>query len=197
MVVRTAQQLFMEHGYRNVSTRQIADVCGLTQPTLYHYFANKQELYIAVVEQEIAQARIALERIARRDESVEERLRHVAHYLLSISRDLALMLHDIREDLDLPVQKTLNDSFHVGMLGPIASIFEDGLQAGILRDQDQGGVDAMTATYLFLNLLAPLKKETTTLSMPHSGLSTEVVCVLLYGLASDHSPQERMKGKIL
>jgi len=41
VVLQAARRLFLEFGFHAVSTRQIAEACGLTQPALYHHFANK------------------------------------------------------------------------------------------------------------------------------------------------------------
>ena len=60
----------MEHGFRAVSTRQIADGCGLTQPALYHHFSDKQDLYVAVMKESLSETQAALERIVRRNESM-------------------------------------------------------------------------------------------------------------------------------
>lgn len=59
-IIKTAQRLFMESGYRAVSTRQIAKICGITQPALYHHFKNKQDLYIAVLQDALHHTEIDL-----------------------------------------------------------------------------------------------------------------------------------------
>ena len=154
-ILRTAQQLFMEFGYRAVTTRQIASACGLTQPALYHYFHDKQELYVAIMHEEVAKMRAALERIARRGDSVSERLRHVAVYLLNNSQhDMDIMLHDIRHELSAEARATLADIFQTGIVAPIASIFATGSEEGVLRDRQHGGVDAITAAYLLLSMIS-------------------------------------------
>lgn len=154
-ILRTAQHLFMEYGYRAVSTRQIADACGLTQPALYHYFADKQALYVAVMQEDMAKTHAALERIARRNESVEERLRRVVRYLLnSTQHDLSWMLHDVRQEMDAGARATLYTDFQTGLIAPIASIFHDGIQQRVLRDATHGGVNETTAAYLFMSMLS-------------------------------------------
>ncbi len=154
-IVRTAERLFMEYGYRAVSTRQIADACGLTQPALYHYFTDKQELYVAVLHENITKTQAALERIVRRNESVQERLRLIVRYLLGTTQhDIGLMLHDIQHELAPQVQEMLHRLFQAGLIAPIASVFEDGLRQGLLRDPHHGGVDATTAAYLFMSMLS-------------------------------------------
>lgn len=154
-ILRTAQQLFMDLGYRAVSTRHIADACGLTQPALYHHFSDKQALYVEVIKEDLAQTRVALERIARRNESVQERLRQVARYLLNKSEhDLDMMLHDIRQELSAETRAIVSELFQSAMIAPISSIFEDGLQQGLLRSPAHTGLDAIQSTYLFMSMLS-------------------------------------------
>ncbi len=43
-ILEHAQHLFAVHGVHSVSTRQIADAVGISQPTLYAYFPNKGDL---------------------------------------------------------------------------------------------------------------------------------------------------------
>ncbi len=154
-ILRTAQQLFMEFGYRAVTTRQIAGACGLTQPALYHYFHDKQELYVAMMHEEVAKMRAALERMARRGESVAERLQRIVVYLLNSGQhDLDIMLHDIRHELSAEARATLASIFRTGIVAPIASVFAAGIEEGLLRDREHGGVDAITAAYLLLSMIA-------------------------------------------
>lgn len=49
-IIRTARQLFMEEGYTETSTRQIAIAVGITQPNLYHHFKTKEAILLAVIE---------------------------------------------------------------------------------------------------------------------------------------------------
>ncbi|MBA3826704.1 MAG: TetR/AcrR family transcriptional regulator [Ktedonobacterales bacterium] len=49
-----AERLFMSHGFAAVSTRDICAAARIKQPTLYHYFANKEELYLAVTQRWLA-----------------------------------------------------------------------------------------------------------------------------------------------
>ena len=199
-ILRTAQQLFMEYGYRAVSTRQLADACGLTQPALYHHFADKQDLYVAMVQEEVAKLRAALERIADRHEGVAERLRKTVAYLLSNTQhDLALMLHDIRHELTPARQAILDEAFQTGVVHPIASMFVDGLQQKVLRDTQHGGVEPQTATFLLLNMISrytrrpsvPVATAPAHLAHPaqtwqsksDTDVANMIVQVLLYGVA--------------
>src|SRR5450631_1571478 len=81
-ILRAAHTLFMERGYRGVTTRMVAEACGVKQPLLYYHFADKETLYLAVHQEQTASSRAALERIAaRHHESIPERLCAVIRYL--------------------------------------------------------------------------------------------------------------------
>ncbi len=46
-----AHGLFAERGYADVKMDEIAAAVGVTKPLLYNYFGNKEQLYIACMEQ--------------------------------------------------------------------------------------------------------------------------------------------------
>lgn len=47
-----AYALFTEHGYAGTSTPEICALAGITRGALYHHFADKQDLFRAVLERE-------------------------------------------------------------------------------------------------------------------------------------------------
>ena len=49
-ILGEAARLFASKGYRGTSVQQVVDAAGVTKPTLYHYYANKEELYRAVLK---------------------------------------------------------------------------------------------------------------------------------------------------
>ena len=121
-ILEVARRLFMEFGYRAITTRQISDACGLTQPALYHYFKDKQELYVAMAREELARTQAGLERITRRGESVEERLKRTVAYLVGTTQhDHSLMMHDIRHELSPEARLLLNEEFRASMIAPLAA----------------------------------------------------------------------------
>jgi AcrR family transcriptional regulator len=154
-ILRVSQKLFMEYGYRAISTRQIAEACGLTQPALYHHFTDKQQLYAAMAKEGLASTGAILERIAQREESVDERLRQIARYLLNTTRhDLSQMLHDMRHELDEEIQHSLVQAFQAGIIQPLSIIFKDAQRTGILKTPEQGGCEPTIGIYLFLSMIS-------------------------------------------
>ncbi|HWQ56765.1 MAG TPA: TetR/AcrR family transcriptional regulator [Bryobacteraceae bacterium] len=56
-ILASALQLFAEKGFRGTTTRELANALGVTEPVLYQHFANKNELYLAIVEAKVAEGR--------------------------------------------------------------------------------------------------------------------------------------------
>ncbi len=50
-IVAAAIHLFSARGFRGVTTRELAKACGVSEPVLYEHFADKQELYCAILEE--------------------------------------------------------------------------------------------------------------------------------------------------
>lgn len=49
-ILQTAVQLFSERGFRGVTTRELAQALGVSEPVLYQHFPSKKDLYAAIIE---------------------------------------------------------------------------------------------------------------------------------------------------
>jgi AcrR family transcriptional regulator len=49
-IINSARDLFMSLGYDKTTTKAIAKKCGIAEGTLFNYFANKDEILVAVFE---------------------------------------------------------------------------------------------------------------------------------------------------
>jgi AcrR family transcriptional regulator len=49
-ILETAIQLFSERGFRGVTTRELAQALGVSEPILYQHFPSKKDLYDAIIE---------------------------------------------------------------------------------------------------------------------------------------------------
>lgn len=48
LIIDAARSCFAENGFRETTNQRIADRAGMTAGTIYHYFENKQSLYLQV-----------------------------------------------------------------------------------------------------------------------------------------------------
>ncbi len=70
-----ARRVFARDGYRGTSMEAIAEAAGVTKPVLYQHFSSKHALYASLLEAELGQLTVALERAFDLAEGNEERLR--------------------------------------------------------------------------------------------------------------------------
>ncbi len=50
-VLMAAATLFAQKGYSAASVREIVEAAGVTKPTLYYYFKNKEDLYVKLMDE--------------------------------------------------------------------------------------------------------------------------------------------------
>lgn len=63
-LVKAARELFLEKGYAEASTPELVRAAGVTRGALYHHFEDKQALFHAVAESELAEVARLIERSA-------------------------------------------------------------------------------------------------------------------------------------
>jgi AcrR family transcriptional regulator len=51
-ILETSAKLFSQQGYKEVSIRDIAQACGMTNAALYYHFKNKEDLFLAMLQRD-------------------------------------------------------------------------------------------------------------------------------------------------
>jgi AcrR family transcriptional regulator len=49
-ILQFATEAFSRDGYDRVTVKELADLCGITEPAVYRHFASKDAIYVAVLE---------------------------------------------------------------------------------------------------------------------------------------------------
>ncbi|WP_318617129.1 TetR/AcrR family transcriptional regulator [Sporosarcina sp. YIM B06819] len=184
-IVEVARELFMEMGYRAVSTRKIAEICGITQPTLYHHFKNKKALYVEVLKSELLKMQTALREIIKKHgNDIEECLFQVTyHILMNKPSSMGQMFHDIEKELGEEDKKEIDKWWIESYQLPIASIFEKGIKEGQIRNPIEFGSYPIPSAYLLLNLISSNYRDVQLQEHIAKEQARFYTNVLLYGLA--------------
>ncbi|MFC6590891.1 TetR/AcrR family transcriptional regulator [Deinococcus lacus] len=53
-ILSEAARLFVERGYHGISMRELALAVGVTKPALYHHYADKEAVFLAIMEVSLA-----------------------------------------------------------------------------------------------------------------------------------------------
>ncbi|AFM23167.1 TetR/AcrR family transcriptional regulator [Desulfomonile tiedjei] len=175
-ILDAALKLFSEKGYHNVSVHEIAKEAEFGIGTLYKFFANKEELYKAlimevgekfhfafmqVLEQEQDPFQVIKRFIAKRQELFSENLPVMRLYFAE-TRGASF---NVRAGLDRELIKLYDEG-----LAKLVSVFERGIKEGVFRALEPRHMaltlDGMINAFLYQIITDPVR------SREEDGLST-------------------------
>jgi AcrR family transcriptional regulator len=131
-----ALRLFAQQGYDATSMRDIAGAVGLLPGSLYAHIRSKEQLLLEIIEQGIADFRLAMEPVVASDEPAPERLRtavrkHMDVIASNVERTGVVFLQwrslvgddrkrvlDARRDYETMFVQILQDGVDEGSLAP-------------------------------------------------------------------------------
>lgn len=86
LILERAGVLFAQRGYPATSMNQVAEACGLSKATLYHYFKDKYSLLLNIAEEHVTRLAAIVDEAAARQVAPEARMRDL---ILSLVREYA------------------------------------------------------------------------------------------------------------
>ena len=136
-ILATAHGLFMERGYVGVSINDVVNAVGITKPTLYYHFSDKEALYAAVADRAL---RIMGDELtaatANTNHPFIDQLTAVIRAIQAhTDEDFRMMRHEIRTHLTPERQMHLARHFYANMMAPIVTLMEHGLATGAVQQR--------------------------------------------------------------
>ena len=90
MILERAAHLFANRGYPATSMNQVAEACGLSKASLYHYYRDKYALLVSIAEGHVSHLQALVDEVTAEDLAPEQRLREL---ILRIVREYANAQH--------------------------------------------------------------------------------------------------------
>jgi TetR/AcrR family fatty acid metabolism transcriptional regulator len=138
-ILASARRRFETYGYRRTSIAEIARDAGIAVGTVYRYFAGKEAVFLAVVEDMndawLADARYALDGPG----NAMERLRGLGAASIRFAAENALITAIAMRDTDIvfaPLLERIYDNMRRQNVAMIAQVIRDGIREGTFRDID-------------------------------------------------------------
>ena len=108
-ILGVAMRLFSQHGFRGTTTKEIAQAAGVSEAMVFRHFANKQELYSAILDFKACSGSLGDPRefladaLARKDDRAvfTELARALMHHHESDQEFLRLLTHAALEEHEL------------------------------------------------------------------------------------------------
>jgi AcrR family transcriptional regulator len=144
-ILEEAWILFQQKGYRGVTIDELCEHCGLSKPTLYYYFADKENLFVQVLSHKLR----GFHDIIGQPGPLPERLTRIAvSILVSFQAEYSALIRD-REHIKKPENtQIIREAFRSELFGPLAELMRDGVASGELVQDDPE-----TLTLVFMGIV--------------------------------------------
>lgn len=138
MLVEVARQLFAKNGVVETTMNDIAAASGKGRRTLYTYFRNKEEVYMACVESELQLVTSALQSVMKLDLDADVKLERFVRTHFDVFKDMVIRngnLHArfFQDIMEIEKLRRKLDNREAVML---AQILSDGTQKGLFDIKD-------------------------------------------------------------
>ena len=82
MILAQAATLFARGGYPGTSMNQVAEACGLSKATLYHYYRDKYELLVNIAEEHVTRLQGIVDYALAEDDTPQGQMRALIRRLV-------------------------------------------------------------------------------------------------------------------
>lgn len=138
-ILSAAQTLFLAQNYAEVTMDDIAQAAGVTKGALYHHFANKEALYVAMMQAVLREKQELFRAAADSPGTCRKRLRRVTKTFLELPRERRDLIKLVRRDINIfkgPVRNQLVRAYQSALPEQIGIIIREGIRDGELADAD-------------------------------------------------------------
>ena len=177
-----ARDLFMQYGLRSVSMDDIAGKLGMSKKTIYHHYADKDELIVAVITEEVQQN----QHICERDKTNAQNAVHEVFLAMDMVVELFSAMNP---SLIYDMQKYHPNAFHKFqqhkndyLYNTILENMEKGIREGLYREDINLHI---MARYRVESMMLPFSPDFhTKLKYNLAQIEEELIIHFLFGLAS-------------
>lgn len=148
LFIETARQVFVKMGVARATMNDIAEASNRGRRTLYTYFKSKEDVYYAVVEQELAHLVECLEKIIDKKIPANEKLVEYIYIHLDSIRDIVQSNGTLRADFfnDIKTVERIRRQTSIKELKMLKIILREGVNSGLFGIKD---IDTAAAIILY------------------------------------------------
>ena len=149
-ILKTARRLFVQQGFTATPIRQLAQEAGIGKATIYHHFADKQAIMLALLDDELDIDGDVLAHLAAEPDP-RKRIETAVSTSLTLFQKSTDLVQVVRREVPAG-RKQVNASFHAywkSHTGLIVAAIEQGQEAGIFRAVIPAQVAQMLVAMIF------------------------------------------------
>ena len=138
-ILSAAASLFTARNYADVTMDQIAVACSVTKGALYHHFSSKEELYLALMHNDLAGKRALFGEAVAAGRDCRDRLRRLTAVFFDLPRQSREVARLVRRDINIfgePARDDLVRAYQSSLPVLIEGVIRDGIRDGELAPAD-------------------------------------------------------------
>lgn len=181
-IIEAAARVFAERGFHGATTRDIADVLGIKQASLYYYFSSKEAALELVCLRGVEGFFEAAKAIAARPESARKRLALLINAHLSPLVDRADFVKVfLNERQHLPTESRRR----IGRWSRgLERIFEEVIKEGIAKGEFRAALDPRMATLAILGMCNAVSSWQRSENVDVAQISAEFARLVIDGIGT-------------
>ena len=139
-LIEVARELFAKNGLEATTMNDIAKASGRGRRTLYTYFRHKEEIYYAVIEEELALLSEKMEGVTKMHAEPEEKIFALIYTHLSIIRETVLRNGSLRAEFfrDIWMVEKVRRTFDEKEHRILQLVLQEGIDKGRFRIENVG-----------------------------------------------------------
>ena len=139
-LIEVARELFAKNGLEATTMNDIAKASGRGRRTLYTYFRHKEEIYYAVIEEELALLSEKMEGVTKMHAEPEEKIFALIYTHLSIIRETVLRNGSLRAEFfrDIWMVEKFRRTFDEKEHRILQLVIQEGIDKGRFRIENVG-----------------------------------------------------------
>jgi AcrR family transcriptional regulator len=152
-ILATATKMFIQQGYHGLAMRQISEAVGVSKAALYYYFKDKEELFLAILNDSLDQIESSIDKIRTKQVSSAEKIRLFVEYVLgqpAEQRSIIRLGSQEMSQLSTASRRKFGKLYQEKFIGKLAAIFQSGMDGGEFRE-----IDPSVATWSLLGIMYP------------------------------------------
>lgn len=152
-ILDVATRLFVAHGYSGLSMREIAEAAGLSKAGLYHHFKTKEELFIAVLEENIETVAAIIEAAHREHTTLRDQLTAILTGIFTLPPERRAIIRLASQEM-AALQPETRQAFMMRYQASFIQRLDALMQAAIARGELRP-LPSRMLTWFFLGMAYP------------------------------------------
>jgi AcrR family transcriptional regulator len=111
IIIENAVGVFAERGYYKATTAMVAKAAGVTQPYVFHFFENKEELFKAVIDHAFGRIYDTFAEVHAPADQLIETMGHAFEQIIQTHRDEVLMVMQAHAISDSGIREHVSKLF--------------------------------------------------------------------------------------